>query len=119
MKKSILLSVIIALVTIAIFSFRTPAVSSMQFETIGINIYQLPTPNKNGTWTWNFIAWYGVKNNPYMKMDTTKAGMIINATWAKWNSLTMVTANTDAINATQVAADSANFYRKRNYPDVK
>ena len=120
MKKTIITSAILTSIIISTASIKTPApVPAMQFETIGINIYQLPSPTDDGKWKWEFIAWYGVKDNPYMKVDTTQIGMVTKATWAKWENLTMITTTTDAQESIAVALDSANAYRVRNYPNVQ
>lgn len=119
MKKTIFLFAIIMASALVAFVSPPPAATPMQFETLGTNIYQLPTPTANGKWSWNFIAWYGVKDNPYTVVDTTATGMVTNATWAKWVNLTMITSTTDAPTAIAVSEDSANAYRLRIYPDIK
>lgn len=116
MKKTIILS-IIAISFIA-FSFKPPVVA-MQFETVGVNLYQLPSYNSSDTtFSWTFIAWYGVKDNPYVVKTTDAIGMVTNATWCNWVNLKMKTKTTDATIAIAVATDSANAYRLRVYPDV-
>ena len=118
MKKSILTISFLAIVSF--FAFRTPPVSTMQFETIGVNLYQLPSYNPADTsFTWTFLAWYGVKNNPYIVKKTDAIGMVTNATWCAWEGLTMKTKTTDATVALKTALDSANAYRQRNYPDIQ
>lgn len=111
MKKTIII-----LSAILMMAFK-PTVTAMQFETVGVNITQLPSINANGTWTWKFIAWYRVKGNTYSVATTDRIGMVTNVTWGKWVNITMITNSTDATLAIPIALDSANAYRLRNFPD--
>lgn len=107
--KQILTIIAIAISSIA-FS-QTP----INFVTLGVQVPVTPKQNVDGSWDFNCTAFYGVENCPYtIKRSNDWVGFV---SYADLSIHVAPTKDTDVLSA--VALDSADAYRKRNYPNIK